>query len=78
VCVAIAGKRALIDLARNVAQKNLVQGNFDLAIPGAMQSLKHSKDIYGPDAAEIVPAYLLLAEAYLGRGLFREAQEYLR
>jgi len=35
-------------------------------IPGALQALRFSLDVHGEGAVEIVPAYLLLAEANLG------------
>ena len=70
-------KRALIDLTRDVAQKFLVQSRYDLAIPGALQSLSFSIEIFGKDHIEVVPAYLLLAEAFLGKKQFAQAKQYL-
>ena len=40
-----------------------MQGKYDLAVPGALQSLKFAIDVYGAEASELVPSYLLLAEA---------------
>jgi len=70
-------KRALIDLTKNVSQTFLIKGKFELAIPGAMQSLIFCKDVYGQDAVEVVGSYLLLAEANLGLNRFKKAQEFL-
>ncbi len=73
----LMSKRALIDLTRTAATKFLVQGQFMLGIPGAVQSLAFSKEVYGEDAVELVPAYLLLARCNLGLGNLRPTQEYL-
>lgn len=35
-------------------------------MPAAQLSLRCAIDIYGPDVVELVPAYLLLAEASIG------------
>lgn len=35
-------------------------------MPAAQLSLRCAIDIYGPDAVELVPAYLLLADASIG------------
>ena len=70
-------KRALIDLTGSVAQSLLNSGDFDLAIPGAIQSLNLAKDVFGDNAIEIVPSYLLLAEANLGSKELQKANEYL-
>jgi len=70
-------QHALVDLCKNEAQKHLVAGNFDLAIPGALQSLRFSIQVYGPARIELVPSYLLLAEANLGLKRFKTAEEFL-
>jgi hypothetical protein len=44
----------------------LVTGQYEYAVPGALQSLRFSVDVYGHGRIELVPAYLLLAEANLG------------
>lgn len=38
-------KRALIDLCQQEASKFLVQGRYDLAVPGAIQVMKESTQI---------------------------------
>lgn len=73
----MTSRRALIDLCRNEASKFLVAGQFELAIPGALQALRFSLKVFGEGAVEIVPAYLLLAEANLGLGRYRQAEEFL-
>ena len=39
---------------------------FGLSIPGAIQSLKFAKEVFGENSIDVVPSYLLLAEANLG------------
>ena len=46
-------------------------------IPGALQSLRFSIQVYGNGSIELVPSYLLLAEANLGLGRFKQAEEFL-
>ena len=70
-------KLALIDLCRMEATKFLVHGDFELSIPGAVQALRYSLDVYGAGKIELVPSYLLLAEANLGLGRHKMAEEYL-
>jgi len=71
------GKKDLITLTHNVAESFLVQGQYDLALAGAVQSLKYAQEVYGKDSIELVPAYLLLAQSSLGTKNFRQTQEYL-
>lgn len=70
-------KRALIDLCQQEASKFLVAGRGDLAIPGAVQALAFCKDVHGEGAIEMVPPYLLLAEANLDVGRLHQAEEFL-
>ncbi|CAM9764482.1 unnamed protein product [Ectocarpus fasciculatus] len=70
-------KRALIDLCQQEASKLLVQGRYDLAVPGAIQALAFSKEIFGDGSIETVPPYLLLSEANLGLGLLQSAEGFL-
>jgi hypothetical protein len=55
-------KLTLVSLCQSESSKMLVNGRFDLAIPGAIQALKFLKDTYGEGSIESVPPYLLLAE----------------
>jgi hypothetical protein len=71
-------QHALIDLCKNEAQKHLVQGQYELAIPGALQSLRFSMEVYGGGRIELVPAYLLLAEANLGCKRIHDVPRTLR
>lgn len=70
-------QRALIDLCKNEASKYLVRGQYDYAIPGALQSLKFSVNVFGKNRIELVPPYLLLAEANLGLKRLKQAEQFL-
>lgn len=49
-----------------MAQSKLSEGKHQEALPAAQFCLRCSKDVHGPTNVEMVPAYLLLAEANLG------------
>eukprot|EP01052_Picozoa_sp_SAG31_P023900 SAG31_NODE_1999_length_6695_cov_2.926774_5_plen_470_part_00 len=51
---------------KSEAEACLSQGLFEEAIPGAQQALQLSIDLYGKESIDVVPCYLLLAEANLG------------
>jgi len=70
-------RKELLQLCTETAQKFLVQGNYELAVPGALQSLKFAMEVYGNEASELVPSYLLLAEANLGLRRLKIAEEFL-
>merc|ERR1712203_250324 len=65
------------ELCTETAQKFLVQGKYELAVPGALQSLKFAIEVYGSEATDLVPSYLLLAEANLGLRRLKIAEEFL-
>ena len=54
-----------------------MQGKYDLAVPGALQSLKFAIEIYGSESVELVSSHLLLAEANLGLRRLKVAEEFL-
>jgi len=70
-------KRALVDLCSQEAAQFLADGRYALAIPGAIQAITFLKDLFGEGAGELIPPYLLLAEANLGLGRFQQAEEFL-
>lgn len=70
-------QHALLDLCKNEASSFLVSGNYEWAIPGAIQSLRFAMEVYGTGHMELVPSYLLLAEANLGLSRFKLAEEFL-
>ncbi|KAM8862431.1 zinc finger MYND domain-containing protein 12 isoform 2-T2 [Spinachia spinachia] len=67
----------LIETCRSVAQSKLSEGKHQEALPAAQLCLRSSKDVHGPRAVQVVPAYLLLAEANLGLGNLAQVKELL-
>ena len=57
--------------------KHLVAEEFKLAMPGALQAQRHSIQLFGASKTELVPAYLLLAEASMGLESYDQAESYL-
>ncbi|XP_050787214.1 zinc finger MYND domain-containing protein 12 isoform X2 [Gopherus flavomarginatus] len=70
-------QKHLVDFTHKVAQKFVFEGRHEVAIPAALHSLRFSIDTCGPDSVELVPAYLILAEASTGLGRLTQAEEYL-
>ncbi|XP_071331935.1 zinc finger MYND domain-containing protein 12 [Trachinotus anak] len=61
-------KEELIEICRLVAQSKLSEGKHREALPAAQFCLRCSIDVHGPSTVQLVPAYLLLAEANMGLG----------
>ncbi|KAK2106565.1 Zinc finger MYND domain-containing protein 12 [Saguinus oedipus] len=59
-------QKYLIEFCYTVAQKYLFEGKHEDAVPAALHSLRFRVNLYGLSSVELVPAYLLLAEASLG------------
>ncbi|NXF40915.1 ZMY12 protein, partial [Nyctibius bracteatus] len=70
-------QKHIINLAYSRAQKFVLDGKHEEAIPAALQALRFSTEVYGSNSVQLVPAYLLLAEASTGAGRLREASKYL-
>ncbi|XP_033103912.1 zinc finger MYND domain-containing protein 12-like [Anneissia japonica] len=70
-------QRDMIDLTRTMGQKLLFEGRHEQAVPAAMQSLRFSIDVHGLDSIQLVPSYLILAEASIGLHKLTQAEEYL-
>ncbi|CAI5782630.1 finger MYND domain-containing 12 [Podarcis lilfordi] len=70
-------EKFLAELTQAVAQNFLLEGKHEDAIPAALHSLKFSISVHSSNAVELVPAYLILAEAGLGLGHLAQAEEYL-
>ncbi|OCT72719.1 zinc finger MYND domain-containing protein 12 [Xenopus laevis] len=70
-------KKHLIDITLKEAQKHLYGGWHADVIPAAMHSLSFTIDVFGLATVELVPAYLILAEANIGLGHLPQAEEYL-
>ncbi|KAJ3119670.1 Zinc finger MYND domain-containing protein 12 [Physocladia obscura] len=67
----------LLELSKTEAHKKLFEGQYDLAIPAALQALRFSMDVFGQDSIELVPSYLLLGEASIGLKQYTAAEDYL-
>ncbi|XP_009333520.1 PREDICTED: zinc finger MYND domain-containing protein 12 [Pygoscelis adeliae] len=70
-------QKYVIDLAYSTAQEFVLDGKHQEAIPAALHALRFSAEVYGSNSVQLVPAYLLLAEASAGVGHFPEALKYL-
>ncbi|XP_055467228.1 zinc finger MYND domain-containing protein 12 [Psammomys obesus] len=70
-------QKHLIEFCYTVAQKYLFEGKHEEAVPAALHSLRFRMNVHGLNSVELVPAYLLLAEASLGMGRIVQAEEYL-
>lgn len=55
-----------MELSCAAAKSWVSEGKYGEAMPAAQLNLRCAIDIYGPDVVELVPAYLLLAEASIG------------
>lgn len=60
-------QKHLIEFCYTVAQKYLFEGRHEDAVPAALHSLRFRMNVHGLSSVELVPAYLLLAEASLGK-----------
>ncbi|EHA99298.1 Zinc finger MYND domain-containing protein 12 [Heterocephalus glaber] len=70
-------QKHLIEFCYTVSQKYLFEGKYEDAVPAALHSLRFRMAMHGLSSVELVPAYLLLAEASLGLGQIVQAEEYL-
>ncbi|XP_053173910.1 zinc finger MYND domain-containing protein 12 [Scomber japonicus] len=61
-------KAELIEICRLVAESKLSEGKHQEAMPAAQFCLRCSIDVHGPSTVQLVPAYLLLADANMGMG----------
>ncbi|XP_015738118.1 zinc finger MYND domain-containing protein 12 [Coturnix japonica] len=70
-------QKYIIDLASSMAQKFIFNGKHKTALPAALHALHFSTQVYGSSSVQLVPAYLLLAEACIGAGNLQQASNYL-
>ncbi|XP_009887772.1 PREDICTED: zinc finger MYND domain-containing protein 12 [Charadrius vociferus] len=70
-------QKYIIDLAYRTAQQFVWDGKHKEAIPAALHALRFGTEVYGSNSVQLVPAYLLLAEASAGVGNLLEASKYL-
>ncbi|XP_031422712.1 zinc finger MYND domain-containing protein 12 [Clupea harengus] len=67
----------LISMSEEEARRWLFEGRCQEALPAARLCLRIAMETHGPNAVQLVPAYLLLAEANVGLGSPSLAEEYL-
>ncbi|CAF1223472.1 unnamed protein product, partial [Didymodactylos carnosus] len=67
----------LMEMTRMIGQRHLFQERYEQAIPAALSSLKLAVDVYGPKSVDLIPSYLILAEASLGLKHLGQCWEYL-
>ncbi|XP_074748970.1 zinc finger MYND domain-containing protein 12, partial [Strix uralensis] len=70
-------QKYIIDVACSTAQGFVLDGKHEEAIPAALHALRFSTEVYGSNSVQLVPAYLLLAEASTGAGRLLQASKYL-
>ncbi|XP_035423719.1 zinc finger MYND domain-containing protein 12 [Cygnus atratus] len=70
-------QKYIIDLTYSTAQKFLWDGKHEKAMSAALHALRFSTEVYGSSSVQLVPAYLLLAEACIGVGHHLQASKYL-
>ncbi|XP_026192805.1 zinc finger MYND domain-containing protein 12-like [Cyclospora cayetanensis] len=68
---------AILNTSTSAAQTWVVQGNFKLAVAGALYAARTAEMLFGVDSTEIVPSQILLAEIYLGLQQLHSAEELL-
>jgi hypothetical protein len=64
-----ANRTNLFEITKTEAQKLLFEGQYDLAIPAALQALRFSMALSGQDSIDLVPSYLLLGKASIGNSI---------
>ncbi|XP_047427015.1 zinc finger MYND domain-containing protein 12 [Mugil cephalus] len=70
-------KAELIDVCREAAQSKLYEGKPREALPAARFCMRCSVEVHGANTIQLVPAYLLLAEANMGLGKLALVAELL-
>lgn len=70
-------QQAIVKISMNEATRHLSSKQYELSIPGGLQVLRYSIELHGSGKPDILPAYLLLAEANLGLRREKPAEEYL-
>ncbi|XP_032565201.1 zinc finger MYND domain-containing protein 12 [Chiroxiphia lanceolata] len=70
-------QKSIVEVALSAAQRFLWEGKALEALPAALQALRFSARVFGWSSVQLVPVYLLLAEASTGTGNLRQASKYL-
>ena len=73
----IKTKKHVLTVCKTQALKHLNENNPELAHPACIQALKYAAEVFGKNAIELVPPYLLLTEANIAARLFDKAEEHL-
>ena len=60
-------QRHIIDLSLREGRRFLYEGQPSLALPAATEALRFMTEVYGEANIELTPAYLILAEAAIGK-----------
>ncbi|CAF3173129.1 unnamed protein product [Rotaria socialis] len=67
----------LVGVTRMIGERHVFQDRFEAAVPAALASLKLAIEVHGPRSVELIPSYLILAEASLGLKQLNQCWEYL-
>ncbi|CDI87319.1 hypothetical protein, conserved [Eimeria praecox] len=67
----------ILEVSTSAAQTWIVQGNFGLAVAGALYATRTAEMLFGTDSLEVVHPQLLLAQIYLGLNQLHSAEELL-
>ncbi|NWI54186.1 ZMY12 protein, partial [Calyptomena viridis] len=70
-------QKSIVEVALHTAQGFLWEGKPLEALPAALQALRLSARVSGWSSVQLVPVYLLLAEASRELGNLRQASKYL-
>jgi hypothetical protein len=70
-------KLAELTQKKGEAEAFLSQGQFEHSIPVALEAMQLSVELFGKESIDVVPCYLLLAEANLGTQELGQAEWYL-
>ncbi|NWW97878.1 ZMY12 protein, partial [Caloenas nicobarica] len=70
-------QKYIMDVASSTAQEFILAGKHKEAIPAAFHALRFGTDVFGSRSPQLVPAYLLLAEACTGVGDLSQAARSL-
>lgn len=70
-------KIAELTQKKSEAEACLSQGQFEASIPVALTAMNLSVELFGKESIDVVPCYLLLAEANLGTQQLGQAEWYL-
>ena len=60
-------QKHIIDLSLREGRRFLYKGQPSLALPAATEALRFMTEVYGEANIELTPAYLILAEAAIGK-----------